>query len=230
MSPAEVRFANLVAALMLLAIIGLCARKRLQMWWAFSALLVANLAGNLLTTTWPERFWVWDFWAGKQVIYSGLYLAMAVEFSLKIFSERLPRARLRALMLACVMTAATAGAIGVAADGSPLTALGAVLPTLRAGAAWLMALLLVLAVYYEIPVHPFHKLVLVGTALYHCVFVSLVGIQGLLGPQLRSTFNAFEPLVYATTVGLWAYAAWRPEPVSALSPATATLLQPWAAR
>lgn len=230
MTPAQVHLSNLVALMLVLAIAGLIIRRRAQLWWCFTAFLAASLVGNLLPTLWPERFYRWDFWALKQVVYSGLYLAMALELCLKLFSTRLPRARLRALVIACGISVLTAGVVSVAGDGSPRNALIAVFPVLRAGAAWLMALLLVVAVYYHLPVHPYHKVILVGTALYHCAFVGLTGLVGSVGWHMRDTFNALDPVFYATTLGLWTLAAWRPEPAPALTPATAAVLQPWAAR
>lgn len=231
MTEEQVRFANLVAALMAIALSGLIARRRAHLWWSFAALLVVALAGNLLTTTWPRYFFRWSFWATKETVYSGLFLAMAFELAFKLFSRRLARARLQALTVVCMVSLLTACLVVIGADGSARSALGSVLPALRSGAAWLMALLLCLAVYYQLPLHRFHKMVLVGTALHHCVFVSLVGLQGIAGQaEMLGVFNALEPAVFGATVGLWAYAAWRPEPATALSPATATLLQPWAAR
>lgn len=231
MTSEQARLANLVAALMVLALSGLLVRRRAHLWWSFTALLVASIAGNLLTTTWPERFFRWNFWAWKEALYSGLFLAMAFELALKLFASTLPRARLQALTVACAASVLTAAVVAIAADGTPRNALGAVLPTLRAGGAWLMTLLLAIAVYYHIPLHQFHKVVLVGTALHHCVFVGLTGLQGMAGQaEMLGVFNAIEPAVFGASVGLWAYAAWRPEPAPALSPATATLLQPWAAR
>ncbi len=230
MTPAQIRLSNLVALMLVLAIAGLIARGRVRHFWSFAALLGASLTGNLLPTLWPERFYRWDFWAAKQVVYSGLYLSMALELCLKVFSPRLPRARLRALVIASAASVATAGLVAVFADGSPRNALVAVLPVLRAGAAWLMALLLALAVFYHLPVGQFHKVILVGTAMYHCAFVGLAGLVGSVGWQMREIFNALDPVCYATTLGLWTLAAWRPEPAPALGPATAALLQPWAAR
>jgi len=227
---AQVLVANLIAVLLLAALVGLIVRGKARLWWSFTALLVAALAGNVLTRLWPPLVGDWSFWAFRQALYSGLYMSMAIELALKLFSGRLPRARLKALLLAAAVSVLTAAVASVVADGSARTGMAAVLPTLRAGAAWLLALLLALAVYYHLPIHPFHRVVIVGAALYHCTFVGLSALVGIAGWHMLATFNALDPAFYATTVGLWAYAAWRPEPAPALSPATATLLQPWAAR
>jgi hypothetical protein len=227
---AQILVANLIALLLLVALVGLIVRGKARLWWSFTVLLIAALSGNVLTRLWPPLLADWNFWAFRQALYSGLYMAMAIELALKLFSDRLPRARFKALLLASIASIVTAAVVSIVADGSSRTGMAAVIPTLRAGAVWLLALLLVLAVYYHLPIHAFHRVIIVGAALYHCTFVGLSALVGTAGWHMVGAFNALDPAFYATTVGLWAYAAWRPEPAPALTPATATLLQPWAAR
>lgn len=229
MTPAVIAIHLIIGACLALAVGGLVVRGRARLCWCFSVLLSLALVGSLLPVI-SDRFYVWDFWAYRQIFYSGLYLGMALELSLKLFPAALPRARLRAVTVACGGCLLTAAVAVLAADGSARNILVAVLPALRAGAAWLLASLLVLAVYFQVPIHSFHKVVMVGTALYHCTFVALLGLVGNVGWHMRDVFNALDPPFYAATAALWAFAAWRPEPAPALSPATKALLQPWAAQ
>jgi len=206
---------------------GLILRRRVHLCWSFAALLVVTLIGNQLQVHVPGIL-TRTFWLTKETIYAGLYCAVVVELAWLIFLG-LPRAQ-RPLLAAMTIVIAAAGMLVSSADVESTSVVRVVIAALNGAAAWLAAILVAAVLYWRVPLHPFHRLLLFGLG-FHLSFYSM-----LLGPiaagwdAMRAYVNALDRIVYIATVGLWLWAAWRPAPAQALTPATAALLQPWAVR
>jgi len=91
---------------------------------------------------------------------------------------------------------------------------GQLLPRIKTGTIWLMAVTLVLAHWYHVPVHPFHR-ALVTSFVAYLGFLSIElwlwnGGRGLLGEDL-DFLNALDAAADLVTATFWAYAVWRPD-------------------
>lgn len=223
-----------VAAVLLAAtLLGLLARGRLRLGWSFAAYLSSALVCNRLYRLWPEEFYTPAFWSLKTALYASLRALLAVELALLTFSA-LPRARARALGLLAVILAATAALSLAPLRGHPdLDAVGVLGPRLQVAGLWMLAVTPLLAARYRVAVHPLHRSILVGLGLYLVVYAGMlagVGLAAEARPAYLAAYarlNAVDPLVYVASVGVWAWAAWRP-PLRAASPVM-RILQPWAA-
>jgi hypothetical protein len=236
MTASQVLVGNLCAALMSLAVLGLLARRRARLCWTFLAYLLTLILGNCLTGWLPETFQTPWFWTVKTTVYAALRGLIALEIALLTFSG-LPRARLRAeLTLAAVLAVALGTTMlpGHVAGYPYLAMLGLVAPRGTAASLWLFLAVLAVAWWHRAPVHPFHRSLLVAFTLYLGTKTWLLGLVGMAAgsrPAYLSAYaylEAIDPLAFAVTAGFWTWAAWRPEPERALSPAVARRLQPWA--
>jgi hypothetical protein len=221
---------------MVLGVLGLLARRRARLCRSFFVYLLVLIVGNLLTNVFPERFHTHAFWTLKNAIYHALQALVALELALLTFSA-LPRARLRVeLLLASVLVVAlVAGLLPEFTSYPYLAVLGFVAPREEATSLWLFVAVLAAATWYRAPVHPFHRKILLAFTLYlglETFLLKLVGMAAASRPAYLAAYaylEALDPLAFAVTAGFWTWAAWRPEPVTALSPAVSSRLQPWAA-
>jgi hypothetical protein len=227
MDPARAMIGDLVGVLLAGLIAAIVARRRYRLCWSFLAYVVAVFVGDRLTRSWPGTFDTPEWWTLKESVYGWLKVVIVAEIGMLTFA-RLERAQ---RLLWGILT--TFVALGVLAQLAPVatTAASAVIPwaSLARGQATVLCLLAavaVLAAHYHVPVHPFHRGILMGFVLYLLAYSGAIAVMRELGAPSYRTFLALDPTAYAATVGLWVWTAWRSDPVA--TPA-ARALQPWAA-
>ncbi|HJS60027.1 MAG TPA: hypothetical protein VKA01_18105 [Vicinamibacteria bacterium] len=228
MTPTDVIVATLTATLLGVTLAGLVARDRVRLCRSFAGLLAATLLCNQLITHLPQRFWNSTFWTFKEGLYAGLYCATVLELALLVFAG-LPRAKRP--LLAAMTTVILAVAVLVATTDLERTNLvRTVISGFNAAAAWLAAMLVIAVIFYRLPLHPFHRLVLFGIGFHLSLYSMLLGPIADGWSAMRAYVNALDRVVYFVTLSLWLWAAWRREPAQALTGEAAAVLQPWAAR
>lgn len=233
----QVLIAHSVKVLVLLTLAGIMARRRTRLCWSFVAYLAAILTCNSLVTFWPERFFTAKFWFLQQALYDGLKMAIAVELAYRTF-QAFPGAQATArriffLALLVVTALAVFGVPGVASSSSPALYGGNLLdwePRVLTGTIWLLNGVALLVVWYRVPIHPYHKAILLGFVPYLLVFTTLLRLLQHYGFEILPLVQSAEPAAYMLLVAWWAYAAWAPEPAADVSPAVLQTLQPWRAR
>lgn len=228
--------ADLTAVLLLVAIGGLIVRRRAQLSWAFLAYLVAVFIGNRLVTWWPERFWNYGFYEGRKATYASLTILAAFEIALLTFSV-FPVAKRRAIfgMLAVLVVSLAAAEMPLTNTTSAwLGSLGLLTSGGQAGRLWLFVIPALVAAYYRVPLHPFHRSILVGFALYlagYCCLLGFVEAHSATRPQYLASYaalRALDPIAFAASVGVWTWAALRaPRAADDVAPVLRAL-QPWA--
>lgn len=155
-------------------------------------------------------------------------MLVGVEIWLKSFSTP-PRARVRVgIILAAILLVTALAAHAIPAELHPYDALiGVLCPRQNAGALTLLAAIVVAAHWYSVPLHPFHRGVLIGFAASGVAFTLALSYLGShMGSS--SVYGWLAPIpaaIYTLTELWWVWAAWRP-----LRPPcpVASRLQPWA--
>ena len=132
--------------------------------------------------------------------------------------------------LILIVVVVVAAIVVSAADLERVNVVRMVVSALNGAAAWLAAMLVAAVLFYRIPLHPFHRLILFGLGFHLSLYSTLLGpvVEGW--DTMRAHVNALDRLVYIATVSLWLWAAWRTAPARALTPEAAAVLRPWAAR
>jgi hypothetical protein len=228
--------ANLAAALVAVALVGIAVRGRVHLSRAFVAYLAGVLVCNQLTVWFPGTFWTYGFWRGQEATHASLSILVAFEIALLTFAM-FPVARRRVLAAMFGMLLVTLLALNVDASSSAypwLTTLGLVTPGGQAGRLWLFAIPVLVAAWHRVPLHPFHRAIVLGFGLYLAGYCCLLGFVESSSATRESYLHAhaylraIDPIAFAATVGVWAWAAWRaPRPASDVAPAIRAL-QPWA--
>jgi hypothetical protein len=226
MDPQAQVVALLNAALLTATLVGLYIRRRDSLCRSFAAYLAVALVCNRLVSVWPQMFFAEWFWGLKESLYSAFKLAVAMELALLTFSQ-FPRAR-RLMLTWSVAVVALALLLQLAPHEMGVgyvAQLTVAMPRGQIGLLCLLATFVFLAFFYRVPIHPFHRGVLAGFALYLVASAVLWTLQRWLGADAYIYLAALDPAAYAASVGVWAWAAWRPVPE--MSPELRRL-QPWA--
>lgn len=219
---------HVTKALALFALVGIVCRRRSHLCWTFVVYLLTLLTCHTLFSFWPEDFYTRWFWILQQGICDALRMGIAVELSFRTF-QAFPRASATARRMVFVLLVATS----LALVGFPLRSIDNVVllewhPRVLTGTIWLMNGLALLITWYRVPVHGYHKAILMGMVPYLLIFVvaaSLFREHEWLGPVLQLV----EPAAYVLSMAFWVWAAWRPETRPQASPALVRRLQPWRA-
>jgi len=226
----ELLIANGVRSAIILALVGLFVRRRATLCWSFVAYLSATLVCNSLISFWPDRFFMLWFYLLKESLYDILKLAIAAELALRIF-RAFPGAAARARLLLAPLVAALVGILLLKAiQADPGIAVLRHHPMGQTATIWLLTAMSLLAVWFHVPVHPFHRALLLGFTSYLIVFVSLLNVLRTQNwDEMRATVSAWDTRAYLALVFFFAWSAWRRyDPVSV--PASAAIPLPEAAR
>lgn len=219
--------AHVVAAMLALTLAGLIARRRTALCRSFAAYLALALLTNRLVTWWPDTFYWRAFWIVKELAFTGLKLIIVMELAIVAF-EALPRVRAVAVALLSIAAGITLLAMG----GATLLVdheewIEVLLARGQAGVLWTFLVLVIVAAWFRVPLHHFHRTILIGFGLNVATYAVLLAVR-FGRPALSIYVDALEPAAFAATLGLWLLAAWRTEPASEMGPALKSRLQPWA--
>ena len=214
---------------MTVALIGVFVRRRYRVWLIFAMFLGVSLLCTLLMLCWPRVFYTRDFWQGKENVLNLLRFAMALELAYRTF-RAFPgaRATLRWVLLFVLATTLLA-VIAVSGDAGDFRSFMADLqPRVLNGSIWLFTAIAALILWYRLPVHPFHKAVLMSYVPFLLVFTVSMNAWAELRawtatgwPRAWFITHPYQ-VAYLALMLHWSYAAWRRVEEPARPPALRT--------
>ena len=204
----------------LAVVLGLVARRRWNLCRFFTAYVAFALVINSMIVWWPEHFyrrWFYDF---MQTTLDVLKFGITLEVGFLTF-RAFPGARSTAFFAALLVLSATGTAFATAGGTNAReweVVLGQLYPVVKAGTIWLMASVLALALWYRVPIHPFHSAILTSFVLYLGIASVLVWSIGMIGEDAyqwyADTINALDIAADLAMTSYWVFSAWRPESAS----------------
>jgi hypothetical protein len=218
---------HVVEALALLALVGIIYRQRAHLCWSFVAYLVTVLVYNGLVAFWPDRFFKAWTWILAHGLFDALKMGIAVELGYRIF-QAFPGAAATARRTLFTLLFLTS----VALIGIPVaTTYGDVVlewqPRVLTGTIWIMNGLAILITWYRVPVHAYHKRLLLGFVPYLLLFTTVLSLLREKGWGILPYVQAAEPAAYMLLMAFWAWSSWRTDKQPDASPALVRMLQPW---
>lgn len=207
----QLLIAHAVKLAILATLVGLFVTRRHRQCWSVTAYLVVALIGNSMTSFWPERFYNYHFYAGRQAIFDALKLVIALELSQKVFAT-FPGAMSRWRVIACSVVLVTAFAVvfgGDSNDGAHVAYEWQ--PRIVAGAIWILCAIALLVAWHRLPISAWHYAILIGYVPYLLVFTTLLNIIRKLGWSVAPAVAIADSLAYLALILWWTWAAWRPE-------------------
>jgi hypothetical protein len=221
-------FLHVETALLALVALGMCMRRRVALCRPFFLYVLAVFVEHVLQMFWWQRFRVIGYYTFNNSTFAILKFLTAIEIWSRTFST-FPRGRARVGLVLAAALLATAVAVALTPPGlNQFRAfVGFVDPRLQAGSLFTFAILASAVAWYRVPMHPFHRAVLLGFAVYLSVHAAALSMLVWLNnsPWARHNAILLEGTTYVTTLAWWTWAAWRP--VRVPTPMIARL-HPWA--
>jgi hypothetical protein len=208
-------------------LLGLVVRRRVGLCYSFAGYLVAVEIGDVLPFFWPDRFWNWNFWVLKESIYVVLKFVVALELIAVVF-QAFPGAAATARLAMLFCLAGTFGALlYTPGHVGPMREIATDLhPRISNGSAGLFVLILVLSIWYRIPLHDLHRAIARGFAAYLLVAAVALHVLGRV-PGAERLSNRLDVGTYLLVLAYWAWSAWRREEAPPISEETLRRVQPW---
>jgi hypothetical protein len=213
---------------MAIALIGIALRNRHRLCRSFTFYLAAVLGFESLAVAWPERFFTYSVWTFQETLFAVLKLALALELVYLTFA-RLPGA------LTAAKVVVLAGILVMLYSVAPFTfnyehVAARMQPRLATGTAWLFTLYTALVYFFRVPLHPYHRTILIGLVPYLVVSGLLNNLLDVKGWSVLPAVDHLDPLAYLLASAYWARGAWRRDEAPVESPAVLETLQPWRVR
>lgn len=196
-------------ALLLTALVGLAVRGRWRASLAFSLYLVAVVVFGVAILAKPDVNTP-QFWLVKQGIYDALLFGMSIELGVRAvsgFPGLAPRAKALSALLVTGSTALVFALTPTAGYAEYLR----FQPAVTTAGIWCLTSVAVMIVWYQLPVSPFQRAILLAYVPYLVVFVVVTDLTTRLGWTWMSELSATRSVAYQLATAYWAYAAWRKE-------------------
>jgi len=207
-------------AVLLLTIVFVFVRARQSECWSFTAYLVTVLVTSSLMSFWPSRFYNPEFYLLSQGLYDILTLLVGVEIAHRVF-RRFPGARpLAHVVVLAILVLSTAAFLAIPRQ-VPYETWFEWQPRIVASTVWLFTAVGFLILWFRVPVHQWHRRILLGFTPYLLVSVTVLGILRDLGWDFRIVVGAIDVVAYIVLVSWWAWAASRPKERIEMTPGVA---------
>jgi hypothetical protein len=219
--PTALQIAMAIAVKVGLAIVilGVLRRGLHRRCWSFLVYLLAVLIFSSVEMGAMMLYWVpalewfrsWRFWHIEQTAFEVVKLAVAVELGIRVVAAFPGTWRLaRALLGAALLTTTAAVMLGAAPQH----------PLVNTGTIWLFAVVSLVVILFNLPLHAWYRAILGGFVPYLFVFSTLTSIFTRRGYDLAETLGSVDQVAYLVLIGWWAYAALRrEEAITDVSPA-----------
>lgn len=187
--------------------LGLFVRRRYADWYFFTLYLLIVVS---LEWVFPLRpgWYTPNFYQAKEVLYSVLRFAMALEIGLRIF-RAFPGALGMARRLVFAVLIGTLVAIMLVDMQGYETFVRDVQPRILNGAVWLFSCLAGLILWYRLPLKPFYKGVVLSYVPYLLMTTVASTAVGARNFKNSDKIQYFNQLAYVTLLVYWNVLIWR---------------------
>jgi hypothetical protein len=212
MNALQQTIALIANALVATAVLGAVVRRRYRLWWFFTLYLATILVVEASILIAPRTFHTPEFWQAKETVIAGLRLAMAAEVGIRTM-RAFPGALGTARFIVFAVLVVTLIAVATAPPSSQFrTFVGELQPRVLHGSVWMLTAIAGVILWYRLPVHPFHKAILLSYLPYVLVFSILLSYLGRAGWEPGSASQYVNQLAYVALVAYWNYVIWRRDP------------------
>jgi hypothetical protein len=210
-------------------LIGLVRRRLYQACYSFPLYVLGIWVGDILVLAWPQRFFTRSYYVVLQTAYGLLKFAVALELASLAF-QAFPGAKATARRVILILLVFTLATVLFGPGLGSTEGVGQLIPHARVanGTALLFAAVWMLILWYNLPVHPFHRAILRGFVPYLLVFTVALGLVDTSSSD--STLSLFarhgDAAAYFLVLTYWAWQVWR-RPQESSNPELLRKLQPW---
>jgi hypothetical protein len=187
---------------------GMVVRRKLGQSFVFSAYVAAATTFTGLILIFPA-YYTPEAFTIKQGIYDSLLFGMSLDLAHRTFAAfRGIADRVRAFLGITVMVS-SAAVLFLTPSNPEYVNVARFQPGITTAGIWCLTFVALLIVWYQIPVPPFTRAIILGAVPYWVVFVICVDLIGRLGWGAIRHINVLNALCFDIVAAYWAFAAWR---------------------
>ena len=209
MSGSQLVLAHASKVVMLALLAGMLWRGRLGQCWCFAAYIAAVMTGNVLTSSWPDRFYTPWFWMFKQAAYDVLKFGIGLELAYRALVA-FPGAWRTARVVFPSLLAVTTLALGWLTPRGSYDTMWRWQPSIMTAAVWLLTATALLVSWYRLPIGEWQRAIMLGFAPYLLVSATMLRLLQRRGWSLPG-IGIWDSVAWLALMSFWAYAAWRRE-------------------
>jgi hypothetical protein len=150
------------------------------------------------------------FWLVKQGIYDALLFALSIEIGVSAVAGFPGLANRAKAWLALIVLAST-GFVFVMTPTAGYAEYLRYQPAVTTAGIWCLTSVALIIVWYQLPVAPMQRAILLAYVPYLVVFVVVTDLTTRLGWTRMGELSAVRSVAYLVATAYWAYAAWRKE-------------------
>jgi hypothetical protein len=200
--------ARLGIGLVLCLAVGMAVRGKLRQSVVFSAYVAAVLTFGALILTFPAYYTPVVFTI-KQGIYDSLLFGMSLDLSHKTFAAFRGIADRVRVFLAMAVVVSSALVFVLTPTNPDYADIAQFQPGITTAGIWCLSFVGLLIVWYQIPVPPFTRAIILGAVPYFGAFVIYLDLIGRIGWGAIRELNILNAVAFDIVAAYWAFAAWR---------------------
>lgn len=208
MTGLSLAIAHAVKLALLAGLVGVFARGRARLCWAFPAYVLTALVTNCLVSFWPASFHTPSAWVVIQASFDFLKMLLVLELAWRAFAV-FPGALRSARIALSALLAGTTTLIVLFTPPESYNTMWNYQSSVETGTLWLLTATALLVVWYQIPVHDWQRAIMLGLAPYLLVFVLSLDMLRRHGWAAAGPAGLLDQLAYLALTSFWAWAAWR---------------------
>ena len=199
-------------AVLVALLAGLIRRRRYSLSLVFVAYVIAVLVSDVLIMSRPQIFYQLWFYIAKQGVIDALKLGFVLEIAFRTFRVFPGARRSASLVVAVILGLGSVSLLGTSWALGGHASLGSFEPRVGQAVLWTIVATLALARFYNVPVHPFHRNLLLVLGLYQTFFGGVFSYFATTPLAVILEFvNKVGPVAYLLAVSWWLYFVWQPE-------------------
>jgi hypothetical protein len=216
-----VQFGLLVSVLvsLLATLAGLVKRGRLHLCWSFPIYALIVLGCDMATVLWRDRFYTPEFWMIRQALFDAAKVTIAVELAYRVV-RAFPGARRTARVSALALLTFSTAVIVAGPWAAGYVSMAEWQPRMVFGVVSLFTLTALVVLWYNLPVQPWHRALIMGFTGYLLVFTVLLNVLHAKGWQVAHWLGVLDAFAYLALTVWWAHASWAPDVATADIPVT----------
>jgi hypothetical protein len=188
--------------------VGMVVRGKLRHSVVFSVYVAAVITFGTLIFTFPA-YYTPEAYTIKQGIYDSLLLGMSLDLAHRTFAAfRGIADRVRAF-LAIAVAVSSAVVFFLTPTNPEYSDLAQYQPGITTAGVWCLSFVGLLIVWYQIPVPPFTRAIILGVVCIFGFYVVFIDLIGRLGWGALRELIVLYAIVYDIVAAYWTVAAWR---------------------
>jgi hypothetical protein len=188
--------------------VGMVVRGKVAQSFVFSAYVATATTFTGLIMMFPS-YYTPEVFTVKQGIYDSLLLGMSLDLAHRTFAAFRGIANRVRMFLGVAVMVSSAIVFFLTPANPDYANIARFQPGITTAGIWCLTFVALLIVWYQIPVPPFTRAIILGAVPYFVAFVICIDLVGRIGWGSVHYINVLNALCFDIVAAYWGYSAWR---------------------